>query len=133
MEPARHKATQVNLPPVFKFMDDLANHAATAVCRHGCVEVNRAMGAVGTGKLAGNGAFEGLGAFLAKWRDDADGLRFAPIAEILASSHVSPADRAHRRIKKRYRRFQRLKLAKRDHISARFALSSTLLSLRPAA
>src|SRR6266516_1877892 len=133
MKPARYEVTQVNLPSVFKFMDDLANDPTTAVCRHRCVEVNRAMGAVGTGKLAGDGAFEGLGAFLAKWRDDADGLRFAPIAEILASSHVSPADCANWRVKKRYRRFQRLKLAKRDHISARFALSSTLLSLRPAA
>src|ERR1044071_9412995 len=66
MEPARHKATQVNLPSVFKFMDDLANDPATAVCRHGCLEINRAMGAVGAGKLAGNGAFERLGACLAK-------------------------------------------------------------------
>src|SRR5881409_3566317 len=133
MEPARYKVTQVNLASVFKFMDDLANDTATAVCGHRCVEVNRAMGAVGAGKLAGNGTFEGLRAFLAKWRDDADDLRFALIAEIVASSHVSTADRAHRRVKKRYGRFQWFKLVKRDHISARFALLSTLLSRRPAA
>jgi len=108
-------------------------NTATAVCRYGCVEVNRAMSAVGTGKLAGDGAFERLGAFLAKWRSDADGLCFAPIAEILASSHVSPADCAHCRVKKRYRRFQRFKLMKRDHVSATLALLSTLLSLPPAA
>ena len=95
MEPARYQVTQVNLPSVFKFMDDLANDPTTAVCGHRCVEVDRAMGAVGADKLAGNGAFEGLGAFLAKWRYDADDLRFALIAEIVASSHVSTADRAN--------------------------------------
>jgi hypothetical protein len=82
----------MNLASVFKFVDDLADDTATAVCRHRCVEVNRAMGAVGTGKLAGNSAFERLGAFLAKWRDDADGLCFTLIAEILISSHASPAN-----------------------------------------
>ena len=76
------------------------------------------MGAVGAGKLAGNGTFERLGAFLAKWRDDADGLCFALIAEILASSNASPADCANRRVEKRYGRFQQVKLLKRDHVSA---------------
>src|SRR6476661_7364680 len=133
MKPARYQVTRVNLPCVFKFMDDLANDPTTAVCGHRCVEVNRAMGAVGADKLAGNSAFKGLGAFLAKWRDDADGLCFAPIAEILAGSNAFSADGANWRVKKRYGRFQWFKRVKRDHISARFALLSTLLPLRPEA
>jgi hypothetical protein len=133
MEPAPYKMTQVNLASVFKFVDDFANDTATPVCGHRCVKVNRAMGAVGAGKLAGNGAFEWLGAFLAKWRDNADGLCFALIAEILASSNVFLAHCTNWRVKKRNHRFQWFKLMKRDHISARFALLSTLLPLRPTA
>ena len=66
--------TEVNLAVVFKFVDDLANDTATAVCGYCSVEVNLAMGAVRTGKRAGDGTFKRFGAFLAKWRDDADGL-----------------------------------------------------------
>ena len=118
MKPTRYKMAQVNLAPVFKLVNHLANDPATAVCGHGCVEVNRAMGTVGTGECAGDSAFERFRAFLAKWRDDADGLCFALIAEILASSNASPADCANRRVEKRYGRFQQVKLLKRDHVSA---------------
>jgi hypothetical protein len=115
---------QMNLATVFKFVDDLTNDTATAVCRHGCVEVNRAMGTVGTGKGVGDRTLERFRAFLAKWRDDANGSCVALIAKILASSNASPADCATRRVQKRYGRLQQFKLLKHDHLSARFALLS---------
>jgi hypothetical protein len=106
MEPARYKVTQMNLAPVFKFVDDFANDSATTICGHRGVEVDRAMGAVGARKLAGNSTFKGFRTLPAKWRDDADGLCFAPIAEILAGSNVFPAICANWWVKKRYGRFQ---------------------------
>jgi len=114
----------MNLATVFKFVDDLANDTATAVRGHGCVEVNRAMGTVGTGKGVGDRTLERFGAFLAKWRDDSDGFRFALIAEVLTSSNAFPADSATGRVQKRYGRLQQFKLLKHDHLSARFALLS---------
>jgi hypothetical protein len=119
VEPTRYKMAQMNLATVFKFVDDLANDTATAVCAHGCVEVNRAMGTVGTGKGVGDRTLERFRAFLAKWRDDPDGFCFALIAEVLVSSNAFPADCATRRVQKRYGRVQQIKLLKRDHISAR--------------
>jgi len=132
-KPTCHQVPQVNLTPVLKIVNDLANDTAAAVRSHRCIKVNFAMGAVGACESCPNSAFEGLGAFLAKWRDDADGLCFAPIAEILAGSNAFSADGANWRVKKRYGRFQWFKRVKRDHISARFALLSTLLPLRPEA
>ena len=85
-EPACHEMSQMNLTAVFKIVDDLANDTAAAVCGHRCIKVNCAMGAVGAGERAGNSAFEGLGALLAKWRNDTHGLCFALLAEIFASS-----------------------------------------------
>src|SRR5262249_49652100 len=67
LEPAGYKMTQMNLAAVFKFVDDFANDSATAIRRHRCLEVNRAMDAVGTGERAGNGAIEWFRAFLAEW------------------------------------------------------------------
>ena len=133
MKPARYKVTQMNLATVFKFVDDFANDSATAIRRYRRFEVNLAMSAIGTGERAGNGAFEWFGAFLAKGRNNAKGLRVALIAEILTGSNASAANGANWWVKKRYGRFQWLKPVKRDHISARFALLSTLLPLRPAA
>jgi len=101
VEPTRYKMAQMNLATVFKFVDDLANDTATAVCGHGCVEVNRAMGTVGARKYSGESAVERFRAFLAKWRDDPDGFCFALIAEVLASSNAFPADCATRRVQKR--------------------------------
>jgi len=105
-EPARHEMAQVNLAPVLKVMNDLADDTAAAVCGHGCIEVNRAVGTVGACKRAGDGTFERFGAFLAKRCSDADGLRFALIAQILASLNLSPADYAYWRVEKRCGRFQ---------------------------
>src|SRR5947199_274294 len=132
-KPERNKMTQMNLAPVFEFVNDFANDPAAAVCSHGCVEVNCAVGAVGTGKCAGDRTFERFGAFLAKWRQDAYGLCLALIAEIHAGSNASPADRADRWVKKRCGRFQQFRLVKRDHISATFALLSKSAPLRPVA
>src|SRR5881396_1946077 len=91
VEPARNKMTQMHLACVFEFVNDFANDPAAAVCSHGCIEVNCAMGTVGTGKCAGDRTFERFGAFLTKWRPDADGLCLALIAEIHAGSNASPA------------------------------------------
>jgi hypothetical protein len=124
VEPTRYKMAEMNLATVFKFVDDLANDTATAVCGYGCVEVNRAMGTVGTGKSIGDRTLERFRAFLAKWRDDADGFCFASMAKVLASSNAFPADCATRRVQKRYGRLQQFKLLKDDHLSASFALQS---------
>jgi len=124
VEPTRYKMAQMNLAAVFKFVDDLANDTATAVRCHGGVEVNRAMGTVGTGKGVGDRTLERFRAFLAKWRDDPDGFCFALVAEVLASSNAFSADSATGRVQKRYGRLQQFKLLKHDHLSARFALLS---------
>src|SRR5919201_1935814 len=113
--------TQINLARVFKFMNNLANDSAPAICGHGCLEMNRAIGTVGAGKCTGDRTFERLGAFLAKWRDDANSPCFALMAEIFARSNALSANCAYRRIQKRYCRVQQFKFAKSDHISARLA------------
>ena len=96
--------TQINLAPVFKVVNDLANNPATAVCRNGRVVMNGAMRAIGAGERARYGAFERLGALLAKWRDDADSFSFAVVAQIRVRSNICSADCADRWIKKRYER-----------------------------
>jgi hypothetical protein len=123
-EPVRYNMSKVNLPTVFELVNYLADDTATAVCGHRCVEMNRAMGAVGAGKRARDRALERFGAFLAKWRDDANGLCSAFSAKIFASSNAIPADCTNRWIEKRYGRFDQFKLWKRDHISTRPALLS---------
>src|SRR6266567_2017375 len=76
-EPARHQMTEVDLAPVLKIMDDLANDSATAIRRNSSVKMNRAMSAVRANERAGNCAFERFGAFPAKGRDNARGLLLA--------------------------------------------------------
>jgi hypothetical protein len=83
---------QVNLASVFELVNYLAHDAATPVCGHGCVEVNRAVRTVRAGKRTLYGTFERLGAGLAKWRHDPNKLSFAFIAEILAGSDVFSAN-----------------------------------------
>jgi hypothetical protein len=65
--------SQVNLTPVFKIVNDLANDAAAAVRGHRCIKINFAMGAVGTCERGRNRAIEGLGTLLAKRRNDTHG------------------------------------------------------------
>src|SRR4029450_4992737 len=132
-EPARHGLTQINLMTVLKVVNDLANNPATAVCGNGRVEVNGAMGAIRAREFTGNRAFERFGTFLAKRRNNADDLCFALITEILGGSNICPTDHADWRIEKRCDRTQPIKLWKRDHISARFALTATSKRLRRAA
>jgi hypothetical protein len=121
-EPTRHEMSQVNLTPVLKIVNDLANDTAAAVRSHCCIKVNFAMGAVGACERARDGAFEGLGTLLAKWRNDTHGFCFALLAEIFASLSLASAESAYRRVEKRCGRLEQFKLAKRDHISARCAL-----------
>jgi len=45
-EPPCHEMSQVNLAAVLKVMDDLADDYRGPVCRHCCIKVNCAMGAV---------------------------------------------------------------------------------------
>src|SRR5205807_9975134 len=92
MQPTRYKITKLNLAPVFKFVNDLANNTATTVYGDGRVEVNPAVGAVGARKYSSDSALERFGAFLTKRCDDADSFCFALIAEIIASSTASAAN-----------------------------------------
>jgi hypothetical protein len=124
IEPARHEVAQVNLMPVLKIMNDLANDTTTAVCGHRCIKVNFAMGAIGASECGCYSAFEGFRTLLAKWRNDTHGFCFALIAEMLAGLSFAAAESAYRRVQKRCSRLQQFKLAKRDHISATCALLS---------
>src|SRR6266496_3234791 len=121
-EPACHEMSQVNLTPVLKIVNDLANDSVAAVRSHRCIKVNFTVSAVGTCELGCNRAFEGLGTLLAKWRNDTHGFCFASLAEIFAGLSLATAESAYRRVDKRRGRFEQFKLAKRDHISARPAL-----------
>jgi hypothetical protein len=115
-EPACYEMSQVNLTPVLKIVNDLANDTAAAVRSHRCIKVNFAMCAVGACEHGRNSAFEGLGTLLAKWRNDTHGFCFALLAEIFASLSLAGAESAYGRVKKRCGRFEQFKLAKRDHI-----------------
>jgi hypothetical protein len=79
-EPARYEMAQLNLPPVFKFMNDVTDDPTTAVCGHCGFEMKCAMSTVRTRERARDRTFERFGAFLAKRRDNADRLCFANIA-----------------------------------------------------
>ena len=46
-EPTCHEMSQMNLTPVLKIVNDLANDTAAAVCGHCGIKVNFSMGAVG--------------------------------------------------------------------------------------
>jgi hypothetical protein len=72
-EPTCHEMSQVNLTPVLKIVNDLANDTAAAVRGHSCIKVNFAMRTVGACERGLNSAFEGLGTLLAKWRNDTHG------------------------------------------------------------
>src|SRR4030095_11672865 len=124
IEPTRHEMSQMNLAPVLKIVNDLANDTAPAVCGHRCIKVNFAMGAVGASERRRYSALEGLGTLLAKWRNDTHGFCFALIAEMLAGLSFAAAESAYRRVQKRCSRFEQFKLAKRDHISTTYALLS---------
>src|SRR5262249_55043921 len=124
-KPARDEMSQVNLAPVLKVVNDLADDSATAVRGNRGVKVNRAMSTVSACECARDSTFERLGALLAKRRNDAQGLCLASRTEIFASSSLAAADRAHRRVKERGGRFEQFKLAKRDHISASCALPAS--------
>ena len=98
--------SQVNLAPVLKVVNDLADDAATVVRSNRGVEVDCAMSTISACERARDSTFEWLGALLTKRRNDAQGLCFAPRTEIFADSSVAAADRAYRRVKKRCGRFE---------------------------
>src|SRR4029450_8143390 len=95
-----HKTSQVNLTPVLKIVNDLANNTAAAVRGHSRIKVNCAMGAVGACERGRNRPLKRLGTLLAKRRNDTHGLCFALLAEIFAGSSLAAAERAYRRVKK---------------------------------
>jgi hypothetical protein len=98
--------SQVSLTTVLKVVNDLAYYTAATVRGDRRIKVNAAMSAVGACEGAGNSPFEGLGTLLAKRRNNTRGLCFALLAEIFASSSLTAAERACRRIQKRRGRFQ---------------------------
>src|SRR5205809_7430423 len=85
--------TEMDLAPVLKVMDNLANDSATAIRRDSSVKMNRAMSAVRANKSAGNCAFERFGAFPAERRDDARGLCLTFFAQVVVRSDHCGADR----------------------------------------
>jgi hypothetical protein len=105
-EPTCHEMSQVNLTPVLKVVNDLANNTAAAVRGHCRIKINRAMGAVGACERSRNRPLERLGALLTKRRNDTHGLCFALLAKIFASPSLAAAKRAYRRVKKRRGRFE---------------------------
>jgi hypothetical protein len=105
-EPTCHEMSQVNLTPVLKVVNDLANNTAAAVRGHCRVKINCAMGAVGACERDRNSPLERFGALLTKRRNDTGGLCFALRAEIFASPSLAAAKRAYRRVKKRRGRFE---------------------------
>src|SRR5438046_8146480 len=102
--------TEMDLAPVLKVMDNLANDSATAIRCDSSVKMNRAMSAVRANKRVGNCAFERFGAFLAKGRDDARGPCLTRFANVVVRSDYRRANRANRRIEQRSHRPQTTKL-----------------------
>src|SRR5207249_10947165 len=88
--------TQVNLTPVLKGVNDLADDPATAIGGDGRIEINGAVGTVGACKRARDCAFKWFGALLAKRRDHAAGLCFTLIAKKLTGTDICAADGANR-------------------------------------
>src|SRR5438874_12239475 len=125
--------TEMDLAPVLKVMDDLANNSATAIRRDSSVKMNRAMSAVRANKGAGNCAFERFGAFSAERRDDARGLCLTFFAQVVVRSDYRRTDRTDRRVEERRHRAQTTKLCHRRHISTSCALSPTSSRQCPAA
>src|SRR3989442_15296170 len=101
--------TEMDLAPVLKVMDNLANDSATAIRCDRSVKMNRAMSAVRANKGAGNCAFERFGAFPAERRDDARGLRLTFFAQVVVRSDYRRADRADRRWQQHRERGRRAK------------------------
>src|SRR5438093_12567923 len=89
--------TKMDLAPVLKVMDDLANDSATAIRRDRSVKMNRAMSAVRANKGAGNCAFERFRTFPAERRDDARGLCLTFFAQVVVRSDYRRTDRTDRR------------------------------------
>src|SRR5262249_1520741 len=115
-KPAPYKMTQMHLAVVFEFVNDVSNDTAAAVCGDGCIKIDCAMRTVRAAKRSGNGSFKGLRTCFAKWRRDADGLCFATITQVLASTDVLSASGTRCRIEQRYRRLEQLRFVKRDHV-----------------
>src|SRR6266852_2416747 len=133
IEPACHEMTQVNLTPVLKVMNDLADDPTAPVGGNGGVEMDCAMGAIGARKRACDCAFKRLGTPLAERRDNAGSFCFAPITKIFTGSDICAADGANRRIEKRCDRTYSIKFWEREHISTRLALLPTSSRSRQAA
>src|SRR5260370_18201281 len=125
--------TQINLKPVIKGVNDLAEGPTARVGGKGGVEMDCAMGAIGARKRACDCALKRLGTLLAERRDNAGSFCFALIAKILSGSDIRAADGANRGIEKRCDRTYSIKLWERDHISTRLALLPTSSRSRQAA
>src|SRR4029077_14118935 len=123
-EPACHQMAQIHLAAVFKIVHNLANDPATAIGGERGGKMNCAMGAVRTRKLTGNCAFKRFGTSCTKRRNNTRGLFLATSAEIFAPPDYRRADRADRRVEKRYDRFQTTKVCQDRHISTSCALSA---------
>src|SRR5438034_10813628 len=109
--------TEMDLAPVLKVMDDLANDSATAIRRDRSVKMNRAMSAVRANKGAGNCAFERFRTFPAERRDDARGLCLTFFAHVVVRSDYRRPDRTDRRAGERRLRAHATHPCHRRHTS----------------
>ncbi|MEY2439579.1 MAG: hypothetical protein QOI34_964, partial [Verrucomicrobiota bacterium] len=76
-KPFGDDVAQMNLVPVFEFMNQLPHHPAAVINRDRRLKMERLMRAIAAGKHAVDGAGERFGTFRAKWRHNSWRLRFA--------------------------------------------------------
>src|SRR5438874_8897644 len=124
-QPARDQVAKMDLAPVFKIENHMANDSAASVSGNGGVEMEGAMGAVGARESSGDCSGKGLGAFRAKRRHDSGNLRFTILAKIFAQIDRRRANGARRRIEQRRDSAEKARGCERRHISTSRALLAT--------
>jgi hypothetical protein len=118
-QPFREGMTEVALPAVLKVMDELAHEAAAAVSRHGGIEMQGAMFAIGAAKRLRDRAKERLGTFLAKRGGDAGRSAPAIRAKVLKPLDHSQTTNAGGWIEKRTEGGEGIKGREEAHSGAR--------------
>ncbi len=118
-QPFREGMTKMALPAVLEVVDEFAHEAAAAISRHGGIEMQGAMFAVGAAKRLRDRAKERLGTLRAKRGGDARGAALATRAKIFNPFHRSQTDNAGGRIEKRTERGEGIKGREEAHSGAR--------------
>jgi hypothetical protein len=118
-EPGGERVTEMTLPPVFEFVDELANDPATPVGRDGRIEMQNAVLAIGATECLRDRAGKGLRTFRAERRGDPRRSAVAILAQVFRALDFSGAHGAGRRIEERTQRGEGIKLGERPHISTK--------------